>query len=222
MTRTAVCVCSLPCHDGLSCNVCEAARATSAAPTFFKLQAIKDGEKERYLADGGFEYNNPSYVIYYHYYSQGLEERRQSNRDNINNNGRFTAHQNIDLSLTRFVNIGTGDQEADTPERKRDRLAVKLLPAAILFGEQLKHTLQKCATEAHKTAKFMKTLEATADNRLQYVRFSASTGVCWMELDRHSALPEIEELTNEFLQFESVEDKMMQTAKAIARDVWGS
>jgi patatin-like phospholipase/acyl hydrolase len=43
--------------------VTEAARATSAAPTFFPVQKIG----KRYFVDGGMEYNNPSQAIFSHY-----------------------------------------------------------------------------------------------------------------------------------------------------------
>jgi patatin-like phospholipase/acyl hydrolase len=41
-----------------------AARATSAGPTFFKPQALTDGERERLLVDGGVFVNNPSLLGY--------------------------------------------------------------------------------------------------------------------------------------------------------------
>ena len=59
----AVPICSLPCHKQVECLVTEAARATSAAPTFFPVQKIG----KRYFVDGGMEYNNPSQAIFSHY-----------------------------------------------------------------------------------------------------------------------------------------------------------
>jgi predicted acylesterase/phospholipase RssA len=41
-----------------------AARATSAGPTFFKPQALSDGDRERVLVDGGVYVNNPSILGY--------------------------------------------------------------------------------------------------------------------------------------------------------------
>ena len=41
-----------------------AARATSAGPTFFKPQALTDGDRERVLVDGGVYVNNPSILGY--------------------------------------------------------------------------------------------------------------------------------------------------------------
>jgi patatin-like phospholipase/acyl hydrolase len=41
-----------------------AARATSAGPTFFKPQALTDGDRERVLVDGGVFVNNPSVLGY--------------------------------------------------------------------------------------------------------------------------------------------------------------
>jgi predicted acylesterase/phospholipase RssA len=41
-----------------------AARATCAAPTFFKTQVITDGDRERILVDGGLYANNPAVLGY--------------------------------------------------------------------------------------------------------------------------------------------------------------
>ena len=41
-----------------------AARATSAAPMFFKPQIVEDGDRERMLVDGGLYVNNPSLLGY--------------------------------------------------------------------------------------------------------------------------------------------------------------
>jgi len=41
-----------------------AARATSAGPTFFKPQALTDGDRKRVLVDGGVYVNNPSVLGY--------------------------------------------------------------------------------------------------------------------------------------------------------------
>jgi patatin-like phospholipase/acyl hydrolase len=41
-----------------------AARATSAGPTFFKPQLLRDGDRERVLVDGGVYVNNPAVLGY--------------------------------------------------------------------------------------------------------------------------------------------------------------
>lgn len=47
--------------EDLSCNICEAARATSAAPSFFP--AIRVGPLQRIFIDAGLGYNNPARVL---------------------------------------------------------------------------------------------------------------------------------------------------------------
>ena len=41
-----------------------AARATSAAPMFFKPQIVKDGNRDRMLVDGGLYVNSPAVLGY--------------------------------------------------------------------------------------------------------------------------------------------------------------
>ena len=69
-----------------NCKIWEAARATSAAPTFFKR--IEIGRKQPFI-DGGLGRNNPSLVV--------LDEAR----------AQFGARRNIGC----FVSIGTGQTE---------------------------------------------------------------------------------------------------------------
>ena len=47
--------------EDLGCNICEAARATSAAPSFFP--AVRLGRLQRIFIDAGLGYNNPARVL---------------------------------------------------------------------------------------------------------------------------------------------------------------
>ena len=58
----AVLICNSRCHKQVACLVSEAARAMSAAPTYFPFLKIRD----RYFVDGGMEFNDPSHAIYRH------------------------------------------------------------------------------------------------------------------------------------------------------------
>ena len=104
-----------------------AARATSAAPMFFKPQIVKDGDRERMLVDGGLYVNSPAVLGY-------LLGRQAAARD--------------DLPLV-LVSLGTGVRPPRTPlpvaERAQMRdtsaLARTLLEAVATGGGRLAHLL---------------------------------------------------------------------------------
>ena len=83
-----------PAHD---LPIWQVARATSAAPTYFKEVTI---EKQRYL-DGGFGANNPTVEIY--------EEVRRMNNNN-------------DKSTGSIISIGTGKNNEQRILSRKDRL----------------------------------------------------------------------------------------------------
>src|SRR5579862_8619965 len=94
LVMTPTVICSYQCREGFPCTACEAARATSAAPTYFSKQKIG----ENAFIDGGLGYNNPSWAAYDHY------------------NGRNrTSHASTSLDGARMINIGTGTPSPTPP-----------------------------------------------------------------------------------------------------------
>lgn len=144
MIDKAVCICNFNCRMSFTCSVCEAARATSAAQTFFPVTKIGG----RYFVDGGMQYNNPSFAIEVHY----REKYRTQNVRPLTPSLSSEAHHNdLDLSRVRYVNIGTGTKPPGVQNRQRDRFA-SYLPSMIRTMVVLSHTLTQIAVETEKTA----------------------------------------------------------------------
>ena len=134
-----------------------AARATSAAPMFFKPQIVKDRDRERMLVDGGVYVNNPALLGYLL-------------------GGRAAAHEERPLTL---VSLGTGTRPRHAPlpaaERAQMRdvsaLARTLLEAVASGGGRLSHLL----------------LARLADGeRFRYWRLQTTLGSCSFTMDDSS------------------------------------
>ena len=84
----------------------EAARATSAAPTYFSPQTIN----KRKFVDGAIGFNNPSFETYFHY-TQPNRVAGSQGRSLVAGAGSLDRlHDGIDWSMLRVVNLGTGDK----------------------------------------------------------------------------------------------------------------
>ena len=213
-----VCICShIPCPDPLACSVCDAARATSAAPTYFPAQLIAG----RCFVDGGMEYNNPSFAIFEHYTDsiQVASSKRLSFSSDIA--VPRVPHSNLDFSTIRFINIGTGTKTDQLQSRRRDTFA-KLLPSPIRMGIFLKTTLTEFAVESEKTAQQMAAMARISGGcvNLKWERFSADTGLCYIKLDKYKPkhLERIERLTQEYLETPVTQKHLHRVAEQIAEE----
>lgn len=194
--------------------VCDAARATSAAPTYFAAQKINN----RYFVDGGMEYNNPSFAIFSHYAEPIFAE--SSHRTSFSNLSASTAgHSSFDFSKVRIVNIGTGTRSKDVHPRRRDALA-RLVPTPIRMGIFLKTTLTQFAVESEKTANQMRSLAQVSGEvlGLKWERFSPTNRICHIKLDKYKQLTQIEVLTREYLDTEDTQRKLRRVGEEIARE----
>lgn len=199
----------MSCNDNFVCTVCDAARATSAAPTFFPVMRIGD----RFFSDGGLAHNNPSFAIYYHY---TRAERKKSTRLAPTAAPRFSPHGDLDCSRVRFTNIGTGAKADEVEPGKRGRLA-NLIPGIIRNGVFLKQTLTEIAVNSEDKAEVMREFEYLSPN-IEYERFDANHGVSNIKLDDYKALCEIEEKTGRYLEEHGTKDMLEEVGAAIAED----
>ena len=209
LKRRPVPICSLPCKDNLLCKVCDAARATSAAPTFFPVTRIED----RFLSDGGLGSNNPSFAIYFHYHRIESKKSAGLGADVPT----YAPHGDLDCSSLRFTNIGTGAKAVEVEPGKRDRLAT-LIPGVIRKGVFLKQTLTEIAVDSERIAVIMRTFGHLNENDIMYERFDANHGVSNIRLDDHNALRSIQERTEQYLDEQGTKDLLKEVGSAIAKD----
>jgi hypothetical protein len=193
--------------------MCDAARATSAAPTFFPV--VKIGGQ--CFVDGGMEHNNPTHTIHYHYteYDRVVGSRRTSTVDIAA--APIARHGNLDFSRVRMVNLGTGTKTEALPPRRRDILA-DFVPSFIRMGVFLKKTLTEIAVNSENVARQMESLVQVSKGDVKYYRFSADNGVCYIKLDSYKDLDQIETLTQEYLEKAATQTKLEKVANEIARD----
>ena len=191
--------------------MCDAARATSAAPTFFPVAEI-DG---RCFVDGGMEYNNPSQAIHYHYTEAIRARLTRTPSVTSEQLNAVACHDTLDFSRVRIINLGTGTKTSDLPERRRDILAA-LIPGFVRMGMFLKRTLTEIAVNSERTAGIMKAFEYVSKGDLKYERFSADNGVCYIKLDKYLELDEIRRLTLKYIDQQAA--RLERVADNIAED----
>jgi len=211
LKSNAVPICSLSCKDNVICKVHDAARATSAAPTFFPVMRIES----RFFVDGGLQHNNPSFAIYFHYVRK---EFRKSARRFASSHPHYSPHGDLDCSRVRFTNIGTGAKGDEVEPGKRDRF----IPGFIRQGIFLKQTLTKIAVNSEAQAAIMQQFNGLGDSHCLYERFDAGHGVSNIELDDHKALGQIRERTELYLEEQETKDLLQAVGSAIATDYLNS
>lgn len=177
-----------------------AARATSAAPSYFKPMTIQG----RQFVDGGYgETNNPSWAAWLHY------------------------KQNHNLSSDRtlvMINIGTGTwSKTDIePQMQRRPLWTKLIPNGIVSALGLMADLTKMATESEGPTSRLWYIADTSPEQLFVERFSADTGIDTIKLDDWQAAtstdrPSIVEIkTKAYLEKPEVRERLERAASALA------
>jgi len=200
--------------------VWEAARATSAAPTYFPVQCIGQPPNARYFADGGMEFNNPTHEVLRHYSRQIFvaETRRHSTATDISVS---ECHPGgLDFTEVRFVNIGTGDQLKKSDTTVKSSRFAYFIPPEIRMGLSLARKLKKMAVTSERVTDQMRTLARGEGGRMdiQYMRFSADNGVCLIKMDNYKKMAEIKNLTKEYLEEAVVQRRLRQLAVDIAKD----
>jgi hypothetical protein len=204
----------------LLCLVCEAARATSAAPTYFPIQQIQG----RSFVDGGIEFNNPSLVIFDHYSaSKRVAESRGTSVIIQDAASPLAQHGKLDFSIVRIVNLGTGTRP-DLARAHRSGVLTNLVPPTIRYVAFLKKTLTESAVNSERTASQMRTIaRVSADGSLaiKYERFSADNGVCYIELDKFKELDKIKSLTQAYLETPTIQRALERLGAEMATDYLG-
>jgi predicted acylesterase/phospholipase RssA len=135
-----------------------AARATSAAPMFFKPQIVRDGDRERMLVDGGVYMNNPALLAY----MLGAQAAARGERP---------------LAL---VSLGTGTRPPRAPLPAAERAQMRDASTAA------RTLLEAVATGSGRLAHLL--LSRLADGeRFRYWRLQTAVGPCSFTMDDSSA-----------------------------------
>ncbi|MCJ1469310.1 hypothetical protein MMC07_007943 [Pseudocyphellaria aurata] len=206
-------ICSLKCTEHFDCTVCEAARATSAAPFYFSPQEIDSEPETKLLIDGGFGVNNPSRAVYDHFFR----------RDEVSEN----PHPDLDWDSLNFVNLGTGTPPKIDQSSKRVRVKQKILrvksrlPKSLQQSLETMVTIKTLTTDSEIAASQMRALAISFSSAidLRYDRFSATTGVHEIKMDKYEKLNVIREKTDLYLEeIGQIGGAFDVSARLLARD----
>ncbi|KAK7961382.1 hypothetical protein LTR80_006337 [Exophiala xenobiotica] len=186
----------------LSCDLelRQAARATSAAPSYFEPMIIRG----RSFTDGGIgETNNPSWEGKLHYHkNHGLEEDEQ----------------------LVMINIGTGTLPEDffTKPLPTRPWWTRMVPNGVVNALGLVSDLVKIATDSEQRAIDLSYISSIIPEQFFFERFSADTGIHHIKLDNWRAVKdtdgpnELEVKTNAYLKKPEVRERLVTAAKKLA------
>jgi len=162
--------------------------------------------------DGGLEFNNPSHVIFDHYIKANRLSKSRRLSISMETAG-HACHEDFVFSRARLVNLGTGTD----PEGPEALSRASPIPGFIRMALFLKRELKKIAVDSERTAHYMRSLAETAGD-VDFVRFSADNGVCFVKLDKYKKLESIENLTLKYLSEDQIRKKMHRLAEEVAAD----
>ena len=177
-------------HATPNCKIWEAARATTAAPTFFKRIAIGElGQIKEQFLDAAVGCNNPTQEV--------LDESRLVFGD--------------DRPLGVLISLGTGQKS--TPSLTSSTAFQKILPTKLNEFANLMKVLAKIATDSERVADDMSRRFGTVPDT--YFRFNATHGVGEITLEEWERMDEVQALTHSYLQEPSVSNLVDAAVKRI-------
>ena len=177
---------STPKYETFNCTIWEAARATSAAPTFFKRIVIGELGSSQSYVDGGMGCNNPIMQV--------LEEAE------LIFPGRHVAC---------IVSIGTGQpQTIRLPTRSRLRQTFQqVLPQDVIVA------MQAIATSCeHSAREVAKRFQGTSNI---YFRFNVEQGLQNVGLEQWEKLEDVTANTENYMRVPEVDQKLEAAVTAI-------
>jgi hypothetical protein len=177
----------------ISCTIWEAARATSAAPTFFppiKFGSQTGGD----FVDGGIGCNNPTKIL--------LKEAKSYYR--------MRAHKAT--QPTCLVSIGTGQKDL-----------IQLHKAASIFwfkdrsGLSIAPVLGEIATDCENTHDEVLLIYLENNARDRYYRFNVPQGMQEIMLDEWRKKDDIKTYTDKYLRFNQTEQELLDCVKCLCK-----
>ena len=193
-------------NDADDCPIWKAARATSAAPSFFQPMFIEVPAPGAWYLDGGLRYNNPSQLA--------LEEARQI----WPRVKRFTVVSigTGRLSNVEFVNIKNSQAPQETSKNLLNRVwnkvpgasaikAMKNTPGAIKELANVGKACVEMSTNSEPTHEAVLKLANGTDSqsRFSYYRFNLESGMNDIGLEEWKAIVRIGELTRQYMREEA-------------------
>lgn len=179
-------------HDNINILIWQAARATSAAPTYFKTQKVDEYD----FMDGGIETNNPSHEAWFEV--QGVHELRCTEDCYKDTEGTHVHNpcQEPAGGVKILVSIGTGrgDKKAIFKTRGRVLQIISLLRrgmGALTDPENTHHTTRDIAAKVG----------------VNYFRLNVTTGLEDVEMDAADRMEYIKATTTTF--FERRDDRKL-------------
>lgn len=176
--------------DSLNVAICDAARATSAAPIFFKRKLVKLVDGDEGFVDGALGANNPAKLVL-------LEARRIFS---------------MDRRVGCIVSIGTGKKFV-SPVLEPGRLQRLLIPLPIHVIRSQKDLSTSCEVVAEELE------ERFYDTPDLYFRFNVEHGLQDVGLDQYKKLDLIGILTRGYLHGFLVRKKVERAADCVYQDV---
>lgn len=186
-------ICSVACRKAskkAKVPVIQAARATSAAPTYFKHVNLLDS----LLVDGGYGFtNNPSHAAFDHYFFDEVHNYRH----------------------IRMVNIGTGTAPKRPENWQPPRSFTYYIPL-ISGAARLAVDCAHVVTNSEKVGRQMYVLAKTSDT-FDFERFSVDRGeMHQISLFEYKAIDSIEKTTDEYLRDGQVLRRLEDFAEQLA------
>lgn len=172
-------------------RIWEVARATSAAPAYFK--PFKLGDNKYY--DSGSSFNNPSVEVYHEV--QLVHERYDASR--------------LYSSVSLFISIGSGNAPLETTPATQSKNLHGMRRSLLL----LEKGLSTISEEAHEAMQEMK----EGSKALPYFRFNVRSGLENVQFDvsQISTLQLIEKATRAYLEDSNVKSDLEHCAKRLVR-----
>jgi|SRR5947207_8651040 len=179
-----------------NCKIWEAARATTAAPRFFKRIAIGEpGQIKEQFLDAAVGCNNPAQEI--------LDESRLVFGDN--------------RPLGILISLGTGQKTIPSLSGSRGQ---KFLPSKLSEFANLMKVLAKIATDSEKLAdEISRRFDNVPDI---YFRFNATHGAGEITLEEWKRMGEVQALTHSYIQEPSVSNLIDRAVKRIRVSMGGA
>jgi hypothetical protein len=192
--------------------VYQAARATSAAPTYFPVQKIAD----RSFVDGGLQFSNPSHAIFQHY-SQSIFVKESQTKSATESVPHAPSHGKLNFTKVRIINLGTGTKA--NASSTRPSFMTRIMPGA-RNATFLANIFREIVVDAECVADFMASIAGIRGryHDVKYVRFSADNGVAGIKMDGYKDLEKIEKWTQNYLDTPKVETELKRVAEEIARE----